>query len=178
MLNLLERLQQELGLTYLVIAHDLAVVRHVSDRVGVMYLGGLVEEAPSQVLYDDPQHPYTKALLSAVPVPDPEIEDRRERILLVGDVPSPANPPSGCRFRTRCPKFANELTEDERTRCTDDNPELVDRGLTTVSEVDVQPWGSFVFFSDPDGNKWSLQQLPDYAAALGGSGDPAEGWTG
>jgi peptide/nickel transport system ATP-binding protein len=116
-LNLLGRLQAELGLTYLVIAHDLAVVRHVSDRVGVMYLGGLVEEAPSQVLYDDPQHPYTRALLSAVPVPDPEIEDQRERILLTGDLPSPAAPPSGCRFHTRCPWR-------QPTRCDDERPEL------------------------------------------------------
>jgi peptide/nickel transport system ATP-binding protein len=113
-LNLLGRLQAELGLTYLVIAHDLAVVRHVSDRVGVMYLGGLVEEAPSQALYDDPQHPYTKALLSAVPVPDPEIEDRRERILLTGDLPSPAAPPDGCRFHTRCPWRQPERCHDER----------------------------------------------------------------
>jgi peptide/nickel transport system ATP-binding protein len=116
-LNLLGRLQEELGLTYLVIAHDLAVVRHVSDRVGVMYLGGLVEEAPSQALYDDPQHPYTRALLSAVPVPDPEIEDRRERILLTGDLPSPAAPPSGCRFHTRCPWR-------QPKRCHDERPEL------------------------------------------------------
>ncbi len=116
-LNLLGRLQQELGLTYLVIAHDLAVVRHVSDRVGVMYLGGIVEEAPSQSLYDDPQHPYTRALLSAVPVPDPELEDRRERILLTGDLPSPAAPPSGCRFHTRCPWR-------QPTRCDDERPEL------------------------------------------------------
>ena len=116
-LNLLDRLQRELGLTYLVIAHDLAVVRHVSDRVGVMYLGGLVEEAPSQALYDDPQHPYTRALLSAVPVPDPEIEDQRERILLTGDLPSPAAPPTGCRFHTRCPWR-------QPTRCHDERPEL------------------------------------------------------
>ncbi|HVL83166.1 MAG TPA: ABC transporter ATP-binding protein [Pseudonocardia sp.] len=116
-LNLLARLQRELGLTYLVIAHDLAVVRHVSDRIGVMYLGGLVEEAPSQELYDDPQHPYTRALLSAIPVPDPELEDRRERILLTGDLPSPATPPSGCRFHTRCPWR-------QPRRCADERPEL------------------------------------------------------
>ncbi|MDN5933623.1 MAG: ABC transporter ATP-binding protein, partial [Pseudonocardia sp.] len=116
-LNLLGRLQKELGLTYLVIAHDLAVVRHVSDRIGVMYLGGIVEEAPSQDLYDDPQHPYTRALLSAVPVPDPELEDRRERILLTGDLPSPAAPPAGCRFHTRCPWR-------QPTRCDEERPLL------------------------------------------------------
>ena len=116
-LNLLDRLQTELGLTYLVIAHDLAVVRHVSDRIGVMYLGGLVEEAPSQALYDEPLHPYTRALLSAIPVPDPELEDRRERILLTGDLPSPAAPPAGCRFHTRCPWRQPE-------RCDDERPEL------------------------------------------------------
>ncbi|MBP2475318.1 peptide/nickel transport system ATP-binding protein [Crossiella equi] len=112
--NLLEDLQEQLGLTYLVIAHDLAVVRHISDRVGVMYLGGLVEEASSDTLYADPQHPYTKALLSAVPVPDPLVEDRRERILLAGDLPSPANPPTGCRFHTRCPWRQAQRCDTER----------------------------------------------------------------
>jgi len=102
-MNLLDELQDEFGLTYLVIAHDLAVVRHLSDQVGVMYLGKLVEEADSATIYENPRHPYTKALLSAVPQPDPEVEATRERIILKGDLPSPANPPSGCRFRTRCP---------------------------------------------------------------------------
>ncbi|MGD8200226.1 ABC transporter ATP-binding protein [Ornithinimicrobium sp. W1679] len=116
-INLLADLQTEFNLTYLVIAHDLAVVRHISDRVGVMYLGALVEEADADDLYQRPLHPYTRALLSAVPVPDPTIEDTREQILLVGDLPSPANPPSGCRFHTRCPWR-------QPTRCHDERPVL------------------------------------------------------
>ncbi|WP_432547078.1 ABC transporter ATP-binding protein [Kineococcus sp. SYSU DK004] len=116
-LVLLEELQRELGLTYLVIAHDLAVVKHVSDVVGVMYLGAVVEEGPASAVYARPLHPYTRALLSAAPVPDPEVEERRERILLSGDLPSPADPPSGCRFRTRCPWV-------QPTRCADERPLL------------------------------------------------------
>ena len=114
-INLLEDLQEEFGLTYLFISHDLSMIRHIADRVAVMYLGRIVELASSQALYSTPLHPYTQALLSAVPIHDPKLERKRKGTILVGDVPSPANPPSGCHFSTRCPR-----AED---RCFKDSPE-------------------------------------------------------
>jgi oligopeptide transport system ATP-binding protein len=118
--NLLEDLQEKLGLTYLFISHDLSMVRHLATRVAVMYLGRLAEIAPRDAIYARPLHPYTEALISAVPSPDPEIEARRKRIILKGDVPSPANPPRGCVFNTRCPKVFD--------RCYVDVPALLDQG--------------------------------------------------
>ena len=109
--NMLEDMQQDLGLTYLFIAHDLSVVRHISTRIGVMYLGSLVELAESYELNKNPLHPYTKTLLSAVPVPDPEVSRQRQRIVLEGDIPSPMNPPRGCRFHTRCPYATDKCKE-------------------------------------------------------------------
>ena len=119
-INLLDDLQDELHLTYIFIAHDLGVVRHVSDRIAVMYLGKIVEISPAEELYRHPVHPYTEALLSAVPVPDPELSARREQIVLEGDVPSPVAPPAGCRFHPRC-RYATEI-------CSREEPPLVMHG--------------------------------------------------
>ncbi|MDA2807898.1 ABC transporter ATP-binding protein [Nocardiopsis suaedae] len=126
-INLLEDLQEEYGLAYLFVAHDLSVVRHIADRVAVMYLGKVVETGAADRVFASAAHPYTQTLVSAIPLPDPRKERRRQRILVEGDVPSPSAPPSGCRFRTRCPKFAAELSEGERTRCVEEEPPLAAR---------------------------------------------------
>ncbi|WP_069815742.1 ABC transporter ATP-binding protein [Streptomyces sp. TP-A0874] len=138
-INLMERLQDEFGLSYLFIAHDLSVVRHISDRVGVMYLGKMAEIGTDTQVYEHPTHPYTQALLSAVPVPDPEAREGRDRILLTGDVPSPADPPSGCRFRTRCWKA--------QPKCAQETPPL--RALAPAGPTEAAVHASACHFPEP-----------------------------
>ncbi len=158
-INLLERLQNSFELTYLFIAHDLSVVRHISDRIAVMYLGRIVEQARSRELNLRPLHPYTVALLSAIPIPDPAVESKRRRIILRGDVPSPANPPSGCHFHTRC-WLREKLGNPER--CVSEDPAL--RALETNHEVACH------FAEDVEGSKEQLQ-------AVGRKAEPAAGQT-
>ena len=155
-INLLERLQGRLGLTYLFIAHDLSVVRHISDRIAVMYLGRIVELAPSRELNSRPLHPYSVALLSAVPIPDPKVERRRRRIILKGDVPSPVNPPSGCHFHTRC-WLRERLGNPER--CSAEVPLL--RELSTGHEVACH------FAEDVDGSPEQVQSTGRGGVAAG-----------
>jgi oligopeptide transport system ATP-binding protein len=163
-INLLERLQGEFGLTYLFIAHDLSVVRHISDRIAVMYLGKIVELAGSRDLYERPLHPYSIALLSAVPIPDPAVEGRRRRIILTGDVPSPSNPPSGCRFHTRC-WLRERLNNPER--CVAEEPQL--RAMATGHQVACH------FAEEVDGTAEQVQVTGRPAVASGSSPSTAIG---
>jgi oligopeptide/dipeptide ABC transporter ATP-binding protein len=162
-INLLEDLQDELDLTYVFIAHDLSVVKHLSDRVAVMYLGKIVEISDSKLLYDVPQHPYTEALLSAVPIPDPETERARRRIVLEGDVPSPANPPKGCVFHPRCPRVQEV--------CTTAMPALATTGGDAGERHEVACY----FPTRYAGGTRAVAETPFYGSGPGEQGAPAPG---
>ncbi|WP_328331063.1 ABC transporter ATP-binding protein [Streptomyces sp. NBC_00455] len=175
-INLLGRLQKEFDLAYVFIAHDLSIVRHISNRVGVMYLGRIVEVGSDAEIYEHPTHPYTQALLSAVPVPDPAARDRRERIILVGDVPSPANPPSGCRFRTRCWKAQERCAQEVPALAvpelfrTVEGPAHHDSACHFAEEIQVVPDTA----GGPEGPTWP----PDDTSGPSGTPGPSGGTPG
>jgi oligopeptide/dipeptide ABC transporter ATP-binding protein len=169
--NLLEDLQSEFHLTYMFIAHDLSVVRHIADRVAVMYLGKIMELTDRDELYSRPQHPYTHALMSAVPLPDPNKEARRERVLLVGDLPSPSNPPSGCVFHTRCPKFRQVLGEADRQRCRTDVPQLLATNAGHFTACHFAEVRTDIVVDD------ELEDTTDYSAPDGEHHDQPDGGT-
>jgi peptide/nickel transport system ATP-binding protein len=169
--NLLEDLQSEFHLTYMFIAHDLSVVRHIADRVAVMYLGKIMELTDRDELYSRPQHPYTHALMSAVPLPDPNKEARRERVLLVGDLPSPSNPPSGCVFHTRCPKFRQVLGEADRQRCRTDVPQLLATNAGHFTACHFAEARTDIVVDD------ELEDTTDYSAPDGEHHDQPDGGT-
>jgi peptide/nickel transport system ATP-binding protein len=151
-INLLEKLKVDLSLAYLFVAHDLSVVRHIADRVAVMYLGKIAEVGEVNRVFGLPAHPYTQALLSAIPLPDPRKERARRRIILKGDLPSPANPPSGCRFRTRCQKFANELNDAERSQCIEEEPPLYQQNNSDTDHLAACHYAeSYAVLDDVDG---------------------------
>jgi len=133
-INLLEDLQAKLGVSYLFVSHALSVVRHIADRVAIMYLGKIVEIGEVEEVFTRPGHPYTRALLSAVPIPDPALERSKQRIVLSGEIPSASKPISGCRFRTRCPTY-RKLSELEQQRCDTDEPELTRHGVTDLASA-------------------------------------------
>jgi oligopeptide/dipeptide ABC transporter ATP-binding protein len=172
-INLLEDLQQEYGLAYLFISHDLSVIRHIADRVVVMYLGKVVETAQAEELFNRPAHPYTQALMSAIPLPDPVKERERKRILLTGDVPSPVSPPSGCRFRTRCPMFRDELTNAQREWCVNVEPTLEPKFAGhdaachfSAARTDILVVGEESKPIMPDLAAWPTGRPPDEQATL------------